>query len=210
MFYLKDIKKYYTQTTGFTCGPAALMSAMNAASDEYVPKLEDEIKIWREANTVFMGSGHPGCCPVGLALSAHNRGFDTAVLTNHKNNVFSKLETHKVKKQIMDLNDLIMKKEAHLQNIPIKYRDFSVNNLMSLQNKGWKIIILVTHELDDEDPEPHWVYVKRITPKRVDVFDPYRIGSKMKYFQKQHVNMTPDQFDEWSEWDNLKTCVLVR
>ena len=37
----------------------------------------EEIEIWREATTIFMGpkGGHGGCGALGLALALHRRGF---------------------------------------------------------------------------------------------------------------------------------------
>ena len=59
---------YYPQTTDFSCGPAALIMAM-AAMDESQPVTTlEELKIWREATTIFMLAGHGGCGPHGLAL----------------------------------------------------------------------------------------------------------------------------------------------
>src|SRR3546814_2094248 len=38
-----------------------------------------EIRIWREATTIFMTSGHGGCDPYGLAVAANRRGFHAKV-----------------------------------------------------------------------------------------------------------------------------------
>ena len=44
-----------------------------------------ELQLWREANTIFMGSdGHGGCGATGLALAAHRRGFEVEVWVNHR------------------------------------------------------------------------------------------------------------------------------
>jgi ribosomal protein S18 acetylase RimI-like enzyme len=47
------------QQMEFTCGPAALMMALQHLAPNYIPSLTEELRIWREANTVFMTSG-PG------------------------------------------------------------------------------------------------------------------------------------------------------
>ncbi|MCL1487420.1 MAG: peptidase C39 family protein [Marinobacter sp.] len=66
---------YYPQTTEFTCGPAALIMAMAALNQQQSLTTLEELKIWREATTIFMLSGHGGCGPHGLALAAWHRGF---------------------------------------------------------------------------------------------------------------------------------------
>ena len=49
------------------------MMAMTALDPSRTMDANDEIRIWREATTVFMTSGHGGCGPYGLALAAHRR-----------------------------------------------------------------------------------------------------------------------------------------
>ena len=70
---------YYEQTLDFTCGPAAILMAMHAQDRALAPSRKLELRIWREATTVYMTSGHGGCGPYGLALSAHHRGYDVEV-----------------------------------------------------------------------------------------------------------------------------------
>ena len=50
-----------------------------AALDEQQPLTTlEELKLWREATTIFMLAGHGGCGPHGLALAAWNRGFEAS------------------------------------------------------------------------------------------------------------------------------------
>ncbi|MCB1451029.1 MAG: peptidase C39 family protein, partial [Nitratireductor sp.] len=48
---------YYEQTTDFTCGPCCLMMALARYVPGYVLEPVNEIRLWREATTVFMMSG---------------------------------------------------------------------------------------------------------------------------------------------------------
>src|SRR3546814_3112312 len=45
---------YYHQTTDFTCGPACLLMAMAALVPGRQMAPSDELRIWREATTIFM------------------------------------------------------------------------------------------------------------------------------------------------------------
>ena len=54
---------YYNQSTDFTCGPSSLMMAMTALDKSQAIDRAHELQLWREANTVFMGKGHPGSSP---------------------------------------------------------------------------------------------------------------------------------------------------
>ena len=65
----------YNQSLDFTCGPASLMMAIRALDKTQPLDRAHELQLWREANTVFMGKGHPGSSPYGLALAAWRRGF---------------------------------------------------------------------------------------------------------------------------------------
>src|ERR1700742_4780515 len=66
---------YSNQSLDFTCGPSSLMMAMRALDPAQPIDRAHELQLWREANTVFMGKGHPGSSPYGLALAAWRRGF---------------------------------------------------------------------------------------------------------------------------------------
>jgi hypothetical protein len=73
---------FYEQTLDFTCGASSLMMAMQALSPELSLDRTLELRIWREATTIFMTSGHGGCGPFGLALAAHARGYGAEVFVN--------------------------------------------------------------------------------------------------------------------------------
>ena len=70
---------FHPQTLDFTCGPCALLMAMAALEPGTALTRTAEIRLWREATTVFMASGHGGCGPFGLALAACRRGFQAQV-----------------------------------------------------------------------------------------------------------------------------------
>ena len=77
---------HYRQTTDFTCGPSACLMAMTALDGRRRMGRAEEIEIWREATTVFMGpkGAHGGCGALGLALALHRRGFAPEVHVNHR------------------------------------------------------------------------------------------------------------------------------
>ena len=75
---------YYEQTLDFTCGPSALLMAMKTLQPQIGMDRREELRIWRESTTIYMTSGHGGCGPYGLALSAWHRGFDVEIYVNDK------------------------------------------------------------------------------------------------------------------------------
>src|SRR5437016_9096919 len=66
---------YFHQTTEFTCGPACVMMALAWADPSLRPSPALEFRLWREATTIFMSSGHGGCEPYGLAVSLRRHGL---------------------------------------------------------------------------------------------------------------------------------------
>ncbi len=55
------------------------MMAMSALDPGYALSRREELQLWRESTTTFMTSGHGGCHPHGLVLSAAQRGFSVKV-----------------------------------------------------------------------------------------------------------------------------------
>jgi ribosomal protein S18 acetylase RimI-like enzyme len=70
---------FYEQTADFTCGSACLLMALaRFRSPDFLDPVW-EIRLWREATTVFMLSGPGGCEPFGLAMVAREHGLDPEV-----------------------------------------------------------------------------------------------------------------------------------
>jgi threonine dehydratase len=47
-----------------------------------------ELDLWREATPIYRTSGHDGCHPLGLALSAPRCGFTAVVHMSKKTTLF--------------------------------------------------------------------------------------------------------------------------
>lgn len=145
------------QTTPFTCGPAALMMAMHALDGMYQPSREEEINLWREATTIFMTSGHGGCHPIGLALSAERRQFGVEVWINQTSPLFIDGVRNEEKKQVVELVDHGFKKSALERNIPVYYANISQNELIDAFTAGAIPVILISTFAMDRKKAPHWV-----------------------------------------------------
>ena len=62
-----------------------------------------ELRLWREATTVFTTSGHGGCEAFGLALAAHRRGSRVTVLLSSDDYAFLDGVRSAEKKRVMRL-----------------------------------------------------------------------------------------------------------
>ncbi|MEZ5799702.1 MAG: peptidase C39 family protein [Nitratireductor sp.] len=94
---------YYEQTTDFTCGPCCLMMALARYVPGYVLEPVNEIRLWREATTVFMMSGLGGCEPHGLAVAAVEAGLSAEILVRRKARFFSNSVRDPEKRMVMEL-----------------------------------------------------------------------------------------------------------
>lgn len=163
---------WLNQNTPFTCGPVSLMMAMHSFSHTYKPTKHEELKIWREATTIFMTSGHGGCHPVGLALAAKSRGFAAKVWLNCSTPLFVDSVRSAEKKKIIELvhNEFI--DEAKHQRIKISYREFTDSDLVSNFDRGYIPIILISTYQMDGKKAPHWVVMSGYDGDCLYVHDP--------------------------------------
>lgn len=167
--------RHYRQTTNFTCGPASILMAMNAQDRAVKLARVDELQIWREANTIFMGpkGGHAGCGPLGLALAAHARGFQAEVRVNHRGVLLGERSRKPALMQatrLMHERDLAAAKAAR---IPIGYDVPDVEVLAALIADGIVPIVLITCWYLDRSHTPHWVVVTGVRDDQILINDPW-------------------------------------
>jgi len=163
----------YFQSDEFTCGPAALLTAMRSLKSDIDFSQEEEFLIWHEANSIFMGVGHPGCGIYGLALSAIKRGFKCIVHLelNGDSFLFSDTVHNELQKKIYAWNEtrfreLFLKIGGEERSTCIKYEDIK-NNI----DHGFASIIL-TADLKYRN-DGHWVTIDRVANEKIRYFDPY-------------------------------------
>lgn len=164
---------YYAQTLEFTCGPAAIMMAMKALDEHIELDRKLELRLWREATTIFMTSGHGGCGPYGLALSAYRRGFDVEIYVNDESALFVDSVRSPEKKEVITLvqEDLL----SEIARLPIRltYGRLSVEQLAERFNAGGIPIVLISSYRIYHEKFPHWVVVTGFDERYIYVHDPY-------------------------------------
>jgi ribosomal protein S18 acetylase RimI-like enzyme/predicted double-glycine peptidase len=164
---------YYEQTLDFTCGSSSLMMAMKALEPEIVLDRMLELRIWREATTVFMTSGHGGCGPLGLALAAHHRGFSVEVYVNDPGVPLVDSVRSPEKKEVMRLVHEDMLAELQRKGIPLVYGTLSLEELQGRFAAGAVPLVLISSYRIYEEKFPHWVVVTGFDEHFVYVHDPY-------------------------------------
>jgi hypothetical protein len=164
---------FYEQTLDFTCGPSTLMMAMHALDPSLTLDRTLELRIWREATTVFMTSGHGGCGPVGLALAARARGFRTEVFVNDRGVPLIDSVRSPEKKEVMRLVHEDMLEEAARAGIPITYGTLGLDELEARFVAGAVPLVLISSYRIYAEKFPHWVVVTGFDDGFVFVHDPF-------------------------------------
>ena len=164
---------YYEQTLDFTCGPSALMMAMKALDPQLTLDRMLELRIWRESTTVFMTSGHGGCGPYGLALSAFHRGFEVEVYVNAEGALFVDSVRSPEKKEVMRLVQEDFLKELSRVPVKIHYGVMGVDALQEQFEKGGIPIVLISSYRIYREKFPHWVVVTGFDERFIYVHDPF-------------------------------------
>lgn len=166
------VTPYYEQSTDFTCGPAALMMGMKTLNPKYEMNRQEELQIWREATTIFMTSGHGGCSPYGLALSAWERGFKVDLYVNQVEPPFIDSVRGQDKKDVIALvhEDFMHRIEA--TDIKIHVKEITPDDLRSLLHSGHAVVALISTWRLNRNKAPHWVFVANADNKFVYINDP--------------------------------------
>jgi ribosomal protein S18 acetylase RimI-like enzyme len=164
---------FYEQTLDFTCGPSSLMMAMKALDPQLELNRTLELRIWREATTIFMTSGHGGCGPFGLALSAWHRGFDVELFVNEEAEFFTDSVRSSTKKEVIRLvqEDFLAELRAH--DVPLHLSPLNLGELRERFERGGIPVVLISSWRIYGEKFPHWVVVTGFDERFVYVHDPF-------------------------------------
>ena len=204
---------YYTQGTEFTCGPSCLMMAIKTFNPRFDLTLSNELQIWREATTIFMTSGHGGCGPHGLALSAWRRGYRVEMFLSRNEVLFLKSVRGEEKKKIIELVHSDFEKKIAETNIKVIKKKFTLHDLKDVLSRGGIPLVLITTYHFDKNRAPHWVVVTAYDDDFVYIHDPdrYHDNEHLGVISRVHIPIPDDQFVKISRWgrDRLSALVVV-
>ncbi|WP_111496610.1 MULTISPECIES: GNAT family N-acetyltransferase/peptidase C39 family protein [Marinobacter] len=163
---------YYPQTTDFTCGPAALMMAMAAQCPDRQLTTLEELRIWREATTIFMLAGHGGCGPHGLALAAWQRGFDVSAHISKEGPLFRDTVRSPEKKRVLELVHEGFIHDMARTGIALHHEPIGIEVIEQALSRGEVPVILVSTWQLNRSRVPHWVAVCAMDDQFVYLHDP--------------------------------------
>ncbi|MBU0585076.1 MAG: GNAT family N-acetyltransferase/peptidase C39 family protein [Alphaproteobacteria bacterium] len=148
---------FYEQTCDFTCGPCCLMMAMANFDRSFVPDPIREIRLWREATTVFMMSGTGGCEPFGLGVAAYENGLSAELFVSFYGALFLQSVRSEEKRRVMELAQVDFRTRAEQYGIPVHYRSFSIDDVRAALAAGKLVVVLISGYLMFGKKVPHWV-----------------------------------------------------
>jgi ribosomal protein S18 acetylase RimI-like enzyme len=164
---------YFAQSSEFTCGPAALMMAMRSIDPTMALDRRLELRIWREATTVYMTSGHGGCSPQGLALAAWRRNFAVELYLNDNAPFFLNGVRNEDKKEVIRLVHEDFLTEMADTDIRVSHANLTVTDLEEMFRAGAAPLVLISSYRIYREKFPHWVVISGFDPRYVFVHDPY-------------------------------------
>ena len=164
---------YFAQTLEFTCGPACLMMAMKALRPELELDRTFELRLWRESTTIFMTSGHGGCGPFGLALSAWKRGFAVELFVSEDEAMFAGGVRNEEKREVIRLVQADFRAEIEKTDIRLSHAAPSLAKLRERFETGHIPIVLVSAYRLTGYKAPHWMVITGFDDRFVYVHEPY-------------------------------------
>jgi len=164
---------YYQQTTDFTCGPAVLMMAMKALEPSLKIDRTLELRLWREATSIFMTSGHGGCGPYGLALAAAERGFEVELFVKEHGTFLADTVRNPDKKEVMRIVEEDFRTRIKERGIPVHRRGIRIAELRGrFTASGIPLVLISSHRIYEER-FPHWLVVTGFDERFVYAHDPF-------------------------------------
>ena len=163
---------YYSQTTDFTCGPAALMMAMKALEPATELGQRLELQLWREATSIFMSSGHGGCGPYGIALAAHRRGFAVDLYVNSEAPFFLDTVRSAEKKRVIQLVSDEFAEQTAETDIAVHQRALTLEEMTVALDQGAIPIVLISLYRMYRENVPHWIVVHAQDERFIYAHDP--------------------------------------
>ncbi|MFN4282894.1 MAG: peptidase C39 family protein [Alphaproteobacteria bacterium] len=204
---------YYRQRLDFTCGPAAVMMAMHALDRKRPMTAIEELRIWREATTIFMTQGHGGTSAQGLALAAWKRGFDVEIYTNERGVPFVETVRSEMKRDVIRAvhQDFLDQLDGtKVRRVP---RALTLADMRAKFDAGGIPIVLVSSYQFDRRKELHWVVVTGFDDTYVYVHDPYvDVDEAKTQTDRMHIPVPQRTFDRMARYgaQHKKAALIVK
>ena len=169
---LADAPPYFYQTTEFTCGPACLLMALAWADRTFDPSPAMELRLWREATTIFVSTGVGGCEPFGMAVALKRHGLSSEIFVSRPGPYFLDTVQSAEKRRVMRIAQDDFVEQAKALRLPVHLTRADESVVMPALDKGAAAIVLVAGYHMTPRRQPHWVFVFGREGRFVLVHDP--------------------------------------
>ncbi|WP_163025824.1 peptidase C39 family protein [Chachezhania antarctica] len=158
----------YNQSTGFTCGPVSLLSAMGPEVTRH-----DEIALWREATSVVSLNGPGGCDPYGMLLAAEKRGLRAELFFDAPGPILLDRVQSEEKRELVTFVQNAFKESVAEKGLPVTRDRLGLPALSAAVEGGAMVILLIDQILTHDHHAPHWVLVHAAKDGLFLVNDPW-------------------------------------
>lgn len=201
---------FYEQSLEFTCGAAALMMAMKALTPELDFSRTLELRLWREATTIFMTSGHGGCGPYGLALAAVKRGYAVDVYITGEGTHLGDSVRSEHKKEVMRLVQEDMFEQLQARGVPIIRTGVSAGEMEECLGRGGIPLVLISSWQIYKARVPHWVVVTGSDENFIYVNDPFVDREEGEtLIDSIHMPILKDKFESMARYGRIGLQAMV-
>jgi ribosomal protein S18 acetylase RimI-like enzyme len=204
---------FYAQTTDFTCGPSCLLMALAWSDPAFRPDRTAELRLWREATTVFMTSGLGGCEPYGLAATLARHGLKPELRLSSPGPFFLDSVRSQDKREVMRLTQEDFRREAEARGVPIHASALDDQALRTVLNGDAVAIVLVSGYRMFGKKAPHWVLAHAHDGRHVFVNDPWIETDDLETaVAAANLPIPADEFQRMARYgrENLRAAVVVR
>jgi len=164
---------YYEQRTDFTCGACCLMMALARFVPGTLLNPVLEIRLWREATTIFMMSGHGGCEPFGMAVAAYEHGLSASIMVSTDELLFMNSVRDPEKREVMQYAQADFRSRAKGYRIEVDYRPFTLDDIRMAVAGGKLVAVLVSGWFMFGKKVPHWVLAHGDDGRHIMIHDPW-------------------------------------
>ena len=204
---------YYPQTTEFTCGSASMMMAMAAFDPGLVLDRRLELRLWREATTIFMAAGLGGCEPMGMAVALARHGFKAEVFVNTCQFLFLDSVRDPEKRAVMVVAQEDFRDQAKAFGAAVHKRSLSGLALRDALDAGAVVLVLVSQYRMLQTRAPHWVVAFAHDERRIFIHDPwFDVDDHETPMAAAALPIPEDEFDRIAchGKSRLRTAIVIR
>jgi hypothetical protein len=186
---------YYRQSTDFTCGPVAALTATHALARTPALSRAEELQFWREATSA------PGCDGYGLAAALAARGVVPGVVVNTSSALQVEPEPAGWQRELREFTQQEFRRQAESAGVEFQLHDVHVDQVFAHVAAGRLVVLLIDEEVMHGEACPHWVVVHGFHDGVALVEDPWTDSDLGESWVDAHeLAVTVSALEQMSGW----------